>query len=226
MLGISVTKTAYAYYNYSIEVRRKENGRKQKNKPVKTHCRRAVEMNIFKKVLSGILLGALEALAGILLLINPEAFTSAITIALGAGLLIFGLVSAVKYFRTDADAAAAGQLLFKGLVLMLAGAFCVFKSGWFVTVFPLLTAVYGAVIILVGLGKIQGTADAIRFGSKRWYIAAASAALSVVCGVVILLDPFPSTDALWLFAGVSLVAAAAVDFVSIFFDSGKSGAGK
>ena len=183
-------------------------------------------MNIFKKVLSGILLGALEALAGILLLINPEAFTSAITIALGAGLLIFGLVSAVKYFRTDADAAAAGQLLFKGLVLMLAGAFCVFKSGWFVTVFPLLTAVYGAVIILVGLGKIQGTADAIRFGSKRWYIAAASAALSVVCGVVILLDPFPSTDALWLFAGVSLVAAAAVDFVSIFFDSGKSGAGK
>ncbi|MDD6262716.1 MAG: DUF308 domain-containing protein [Clostridiales bacterium] len=183
-------------------------------------------MNIFKKVLSGMLLAALEALAGILLLINPEAFTSAIIIALGAGLLIFGLVSAVKYFRADAAAAAEGQLFFKGLVLMLAGAFCIFRTGWFVTVFPLLTDVYGAVIILVGLGKVQTTADAIRFGNRRWYVAAASAALSVACGAVIVLDPFAAESVLWIFTGVSLVAAAAVDFVSIFCDNGKSGEGK
>lgn len=173
-------------------------------------------MKTLKGKSDGIVLCLFELIVGILLLINPVGFTSGIIKVAGIVLMILGLVEIVKYFKTSAEEAALGQTLVKGLVSVLAGAFCTFKTEWFILTFPVLTIIYGVMILLVGLGKIQLTVDMARRKSKNWFWAAINAAVSIVCAIVILNNPFTSTTVLWIFTGASLIAEGVLDIVTFF----------
>lgn len=161
--------------------------------------------------------GAIEAVVGILLLLNPVEFTSGILIILGIALIVFGIVQLVQYFRLDPPQAAAGSLLTQGLLLLLAGAFCAFHSSWFLETFPVLATLYGAAILVVGVGKIQFAADRFRLHAAGWKGAALSAAASILCAAVLIGNPFPTTAALWLFAGIALLVLGGFDlFLSLY----------
>ena len=164
-----------------------------------------------------ILLCLFEALIGILLLVDPIGFTSAIIIAIGAALAVVGLICTISYFRTDAVEAALKGTLVKGLAMLLAGGFCVLQPTWFIATFPLLTIIYGVAILLAGLGKVQWAVDALRLKTGRWLLPAISAVVSIGCACVILSDPFGSTIVLWMFTGISLIAAAVLDVIVMFF---------
>ena len=157
-----------------------------------------------------------ELIVGVLLLVNPVGFTSGIIMAAGIALMIFGIIETVKYFRTSAEEAFLGQTLVKGLVSLLVGAFCTFKTEWFILTFPVLTIIYGVVILLAGLGKIQLTIDMLRRKRKNWVWAAVNAFVSIVCAIVILNSPFTSTAVLWMFTGASLIAAGVLDIIACF----------
>lgn len=172
----------------------------------------------FLKINPGGIVGCLlEILVGVLLLMDPVGFTSGIIIGAGGVLMAAGLVSVAKYFRTEPEEAAKGQMLVKGLVALLAGAFCARKSEWFVVTFPVMTLIYGVVILLTGLAKIQWMVDALRMKKDKWVWAGVSALLSIVCGAVIITSPFGSAAALWLFTGVSLIVEAVFDAAALFF---------
>ncbi len=174
-------------------------------------------MNNLKRSLTGVLMSIVELIIGILLLIDPAGFTSGIIVVFGISLMICGLVNTVKYFRGQPEEAAGEQLLAKGLAQLLAGAFCAFCSGWFIAVFPVLTMIYGVVILFAGLTKIQWTVDMLRLKRKRWFLAMISASISVVCGLVIILSPFRTTAVLWMFTGISLIVEAVFDILAAVF---------
>lgn len=165
--------------------------------------------------LNSIILCLFEIVVGILLLINPVGFTAGIITAAGIALMVIGLISVIKYFKADAAEAATGQYLLKGLTMLLLGAFCTFKTQWFIASFPALTILYGAVVLVTGLGKVQLTVDMIRAKSKKWFLAVISAVISIACGIVILNNPFTSTTVVWMFIAITLIVEAAVDLVTI-----------
>ncbi|MGM9562988.1 MAG: DUF308 domain-containing protein [Faecousia sp.] len=168
-------------------------------------------MRAIQKNGGSILMCVLEILVGVLLLVDPTGFTSAIIIAAGAALILYGVICIVRYFRADAAEGALRQSLFKGLLLLLGGLFCVLRSRWFVDTFPLLTILYGIGLLISGIGKIQWMADMIRFGRKRWYLPAISAVLSLIFAAIILCAP----TALWSFLGIVLIVEAVFDIVAI-----------
>ncbi len=172
-------------------------------------------MKSMKQNANGIVLCLFEILVGILLLINPIGFTSGIIITAGIVLLVIGIISIVKYFKTDAQKAASGQMLVKGLAALLAGGFCVFESHWFIVTFPVLTIIYGIVTLVTGLGKVQLTVDLLRRKNKKWFFAAISAVVSIICAVVIIRSPFASTAVLWMFTGISLIVEAVLDVITL-----------
>lgn len=171
-------------------------------------------MNSLKRGLGGILMSLIELMIGILLLINPVGFTSGIIVAFGIVMMLWGLANIVKYFRTEAEEAAAKQLLATGLAKALIGAFCAFRSYWFVATFPVLTLLYGVAILFVGLRKVQWMADMLRLKRKKWFLALISAAVSLICGVVIITSPFSSTAVLWMFIAIGLIAEAVCDMIA------------
>ena len=162
-----------------------------------------------------------EIVIGILLLISPAGFTTGIITAVGICMLAAGIFTVIGYFRTEAGEAAKQQLLLKGLAAVLAGAFCTFKAHWFIVTFPALSMIYGAAILVVGLGKVQLAFDMLRMKKSRWYLGLISAVISVICAVIILSDPFTSAAVMWMFTGITLIVEAIVDIVALIF-SGRS----
>ena len=172
---------------------------------------------MLKRNLSSMATSLVELIIGILLLINPIGFTSGIIIAFGIVLMIMGISKTIQYFRTEPEEAAVSQILVKGLLMLLAGAFCAFNSHWFIATFPVLTLVYGVVILITGITKVQWTIDIIRMKRSKWFWVAISAAISIVCGVVIITSPFSTTAVLWMFIGISLIVEAVFDMIGSIF---------
>lgn len=152
-----------------------------------------------------------EVLVGILLLINPIGFTSGIITVSGIILAVTGVVSLFSYFRENPETAAQESGLAKGLIFIGFGLFCAFKSEWFIITFPLLTVLYGILALVSGVSKVQWAVDMLRLKQKYWFIEIISAALTIICAILILLNPFTSTAFLWTFIGVTMIAEAVVD---------------
>lgn len=169
------------------------------------------------EVMNHVVMALCELGIGILLLVDPIGFTVWIFLSLGIGLLVLGIMEIVTYFRTEAVSLFQRQDLAIGLAEIAAGLFCIFRYNWFIVTFPLLTILYGVLILLTGFIKIQWTVDMIRMKQKKWYLAAVSAVLSVIFAWVILDNPFTSTAVLWTFVAVSLIVEAVVDVVALIF---------
>lgn len=172
-----------------------------------------------KENMGNIIVCILEVVIGILLLIKPVGFTSGIIILFGVAAIILGILEVVKYFKMDACVAAEGQNLVKGMVYILAGAFCILKSKWFIATFPLLTILYGTANLINGFFKIQISVDLVRMNRNDWKWPACSAALTTVFSIIILANPFTSTAVLWTFVSVALILEAVCDMVSIFISN-------
>ena len=179
-------------------------------------------MKFLKNHFAGIGMFLLEILVGVLLLINPVGFTSGINIGAGLVLLLVGIVCIIKYFRAEPQEAAKSQNLMKGLIALLAGSFCALRSEWFVVTFPVITLIYGVVILITGLGKIQWTVDILRQKKPRWFLCALSALVSTACGLVIIAAPFTTTAVLWMFTGIGLIVDACFDIAALIFTNRKT----
>ena len=178
-------------------------------------------MKFLKSNFGGIGLCLLEILVGALLLIDPVGFTASIITGAGAVLIFVGILCIIKYFRSEPEEAAKSQTLLKGLIALLAGIFCLLRSEWFVVTFPVITMIYGIVILITGLGKIQWTVDILRQKKPKWFLCAISALISTACGLVIIAAPFTTTAVLWMFTGISLIADACLDVTALIFTNRK-----
>lgn len=180
-------------------------------------------MRVLRERAGGIIICIFELVVGVLLFVNPVGFTSGIIMVAGAVLMVLGLVEIVKYFRTNAQEASCGQMLVKGLLSVLVGAFCAFRAEWFITTFPVLTVLYGVAILVTGIGKIQLTVDMLRLKRKKWGWAAVNAGISLICAFVILRMPFASTNVLWIFTGAVLAVEGVMDLVTFLADEREKG---
>ncbi len=173
-------------------------------------------MKTLKANLPTIILLLLEAAVGVLLLVNPIGFTSAIIRVIGCVMAVGGLVLGVNYFRTPAKEAAASGMLFSGLISLLIGVLLFVKTNWLITTFTILLMIYAVMILILGLLKLQWTVDLIRMKRDKWGISGINALIAVIFSLLILLNPFKSTEILWKLAGAALLAQAFFDIVGLF----------
>ncbi len=180
-------------------------------------------MKTLKQNGNAMLVCIIEVVVGILLLVNPVGFTAGIIVAAGIALMLDGLLNVIRYFRSSPVEAAAGQLLMRGLVALLAGAFCAFNPEWFIVTFPMIAILYGVAVLIGGLGKVQITTDMLRAKNSKWWWGAISAVISIVCALVIIKNPFSSTVVLWCFAGISLIVEATFDIITLIMSRKNNG---
>lgn len=191
------------------------------------NCKERNVVETLKRYKGSILFCMLEIAVGVLLLINPIAFTTGIVMAFGAALLAVGIMKIVRYLRMDPRQAVASRGLVKGLILMAAGGFCLIRSDWFIVTFPMLSVIYGIGLLVCGLGKVQWAVDMLRLRVVKWYLAAIGAVVTIVCAVVVLCNPFATMEVMWIFTGVALIVEAALDVLAMILkDWKKSTAGQ
>lgn len=178
-------------------------------------------MEKLRKIPTRLILCIFELALGVVLLIDPVKFTSTVITAIGVLLCVLGALSAITYFRLDPEEAAISQELMKGLTLLAVGIFCIYRSDFFVRWFPVLTTLYGGVILFTGMAELQWTVDMVRLKRGVWQVSAVSALLSFILGVVVLANPFAVLKTLWTFTAISLIIIGVLNGASILFGRGE-----
>ena len=172
-------------------------------------------MKSLQKYLSGMVLSLFEIFVGVLLLINPFEFTSGIIMVLGAILLFVGVVCVFRYFREEAGKAVLEQNLFKALIALAVGGFCVLGNGFIVEISSFLAFVYGAIILITGFSKVQKTVDLLRLKKTNWGFTAISAAITVACAALILFNAATAAEWIFKFIGITLIVEAVIDALAV-----------
>lgn len=165
--------------------------------------------------IGNILLCIAEIIVGVLLLVNPDAVTSAFIIGAGAVMILTGIVFCTLYFVGEAEKMVIKQLLFKGLLLIILGVLCVTQYGVLLAALPFVTWVYAIAMLILAAYKVQCTVDILRLSGIRWYFPAISAALAVVLALFILLNPNTAMNIVWDFMGVSIILEAGLEIATI-----------
>ena len=158
---------------------------------------------------------------GVLLLVDPATFAVAIVKIAGIVLAALGVYDIIKYFRATPEEAAKGSAFYSGAVLILAGIFAVFSGKWFLNVSPAVAVLYGVFQVLLGCRKLQRMVDALRLKSGLWWIRAISAGVSLLFGLVIVLNPHMTLMSIWIFTGLTMIVEGAFDAAALVLQSRK-----
>lgn len=176
-------------------------------------------MKTIKENFGNIIMSLGEILIGILLLIKPIGFTKGIIIIVGSILIILGIINIIKYVTSDIFQSIKEQSLSTGLIFVTIGLFCVLRTNWFIITFPVLTILYGIMIFIMGLKKVQWSIDLIRLKRKHWFIVGLSAVTSIMFAIIIMNNPFSTTAILWQFTGIILIIESILDVIALVFET-------
>ena len=149
-------------------------------------------------------------LAGLCLFAFPQMTTSVVFWGLAGAMMAVGAVQLLSYFRSDVQGAITGDKMATGLLLIIFGLMIGLAQE---TIASLLPVIFGFVRFIGGIFKTQGAFDLRRMGDMRWFVALIGALISVVFGLIILLNPFGTLMTLMRVMGAFMVIESLQDML-------------
>ncbi len=151
----------------------------------------------------GYLISAAALIAlGCRILIFPQIAAETFVTLLGILTALFGAVKLVGYFSKDLYRLAFEQDLHGGILLLLLGGMLLLRPETGVVFF---CVVFGILILLDGILKLQIAQEARRFGIPTWWLLTAEGGLAALLGALLIIRPFESTASLTILFGLSLL---------------------
>ena len=161
-----------------------------------------------------VLMSVLYLGLGIFLVLKPGTALNIVCYALGGVVLACAAVQLVRYFVVERGVFQSQLTLISGLVCLALGAFLIIRSDVVVRVLPI---VFGLFVIFDSLGRIQNALELRRCGYPSWKIFLLLAVLSVVLGIVMVVDPFGTMETLVMAIGLILILEGALNLLSALY---------
>ena len=172
-------------------------------------------MKAFMQKINQVVMIAMELILGIVILFKPLEFNNGIIVVMGILLCFVGVVDSVSYFRTDVTIGAIEHSLTKGILGLLCGIFIIMVTDKLASYLP---TVYGLIILVAGVSKIQTSLDMFRMKKKHGDVVIVSAGISIILAVLIFVNPFFTANGtnFYLFIAIALIIEAVMDAVVCF----------
>ena len=161
-----------------------------------------------------ILMSILYLALGIFLLMVPGTALNIVCYALGGVVLACAAVQLIRYFAVERGVFQSQLTLISGLVCLGLGAFLIIRSDLVVRILPI---VFGLFVIFDSLGRIQNALELRRCKYSSWKGFLLLAVLSIVLGIVMILDPFGTMETLVMAIGVILIIEGALNLLSALY---------
>ena len=161
-----------------------------------------------------ILMSLLYLALGIFLLMVPGTALNVVCYALGGVVLACAAVQLVRYFVVERGVFQSQLTLISGLVCLALGAFLIIRSDIVVRVLPI---VFGLFIIFDSLGRVQNALELRRCEYSSWKVFLLLAVLSVILGIVMVVDPFGTMETLVMAIGLILILEATLNLLSALY---------
>lgn len=156
-------------------------------------------MEMLKKLLNSFILFFIAEVAiGVLLLVDQNIFTNTISYILGGVLLAFGLLNLIAYFRAEQ---AFGYLL-KSVVMCAAGIFIITRPDF---IFNVLAIIFGLYLLTDGISSLRNSVAMKNYGASKWVGSLIMAILTIILGLVLIVNPLASTKIAVTALGIALV---------------------
>lgn len=161
-----------------------------------------------------ILMSVLYLGLGIFLLMRPTTALNVVCYALGGVVLVCAAVQLIRYFVVERGIFQSQLTLISGLVCLALGAFLILRSDIVVRILPI---VFGLFVIFDSLGRIQNALELRRCEYSSWKGFLLLPVLSVVLGVIMILNPFGTMETLVMAIGVILIVEGAINLLSALY---------
>lgn len=161
-----------------------------------------------------ILMSVLYLALGVFLLLMPGTALSLVCAALGAVVLACAVVQLIRYFTVERGIFQSQLTLISGLVCLGLGAFLIFRSDIVVRVLPI---VFGLFVIFDSLGRVQNALELRRCGYASWKGFLLLAALSIVLGIIMIVNPFGTMETLVMAIGIILIVEGSINLFSALY---------
>ena len=161
-----------------------------------------------------ILMSLLYLGLGVFLLAKPGIALNIVCYALGGVVLACAAVQLIRYFVMERGVFQSQLTLISGLVCLGLGAFLIIRSDIVVSILPI---VFGLFVIFDALGRVQNALDLRRCGYDSWKGFLLLPVLSVVLGIIMLVNPFGAMETLVMAIGVILIVEGTINLLSALY---------
>lgn len=172
-------------------------------------------MKILKGSINGIVTIILQALVGVFLIIDPFGFTKAVLVTFAAALIVVGIVNILKFIFNRNSSLFPKVRLFAGLIALAAGLIVLCLALLVKKLLSFAVIVYGIVLLVTGIIKLNEYFEAKKFSSYVPKMILLSAGLSVIAGIVIVINPFETTLLTMKVIGIWLIVQCLLDLVPL-----------
>ncbi len=158
---------------------------------------------ILKKLKTNVLISSLLCvLLGLVLVFWPGLSIQIVCTAVGAVLMISGVVRIVSYV-TARDGSMYFQVnLIFGIIFAVVGVWIVIKPAKVLAIIPIIV---GIVIALHGLHNLQQAMDLCQSKYDKWWIALLLGILTIGFGILLICRPFAAIDTVVMLIGIFLI---------------------
>ena len=154
---------------------------------INKYCKNAILMSTFLCIIA------------ILLIINPLKSLTVITTFLGAILIGIGIIQIISYAKSNKESKAFSFGLILGLITLVIGLIFVFNP---TSIYNFIITIAGVWIIIESIIRLQVT---ISYKTKNTIYGLIMAVITLVLGIVMLINPFAAIEAVGMVAGISLL---------------------
>lgn len=138
---------------------------------------------------------------GLFLILKPEMSYNIISYIIGAGFVFYGMVYALNYILVKSESFYQYDLA-KGIVSVICGVFFIIKPTVIASILPTLL---GLAILINGIFGIQSAINILRNSSKHWLTVLIPSIVTIVLGMLMLINPFNWAKNLLVILGAFLV---------------------
>ena len=175
-------------------------------------------MNKFTRCLAIIIFIFFEVYAGIRLLTSPADFSNSAIVVYGIVMLLTGAVMLFFSLSMKEQFPLSYKVgLGLGILNILLGLLCVILSDKIVSIFPVFAVAFGVITFFTGIDKLGNYFIIKAKGLPHHWIWMVGAVLTIILGVVIMLNPFTSLDVAFTYAGYFLIISGVVDLFTFIF---------
>lgn len=151
-------------------------------------------------------------LFGILLFIFPETVIKSVAIAMGVIFIMIGVIPIINYFRFRATGFTTTFSFLLGIFCIVAGLILLMNENILGTIIPILTGVW---MIINSINRISISMDLRDDKIAFWVITFIYAILTLVAGVLLILDPVNGGKLVTKTIGIIICVYSTLDVIDL-----------
>jgi len=148
------------------------------------------------------LLSGLAILMGLIIVLNPQISAVMSCYLVGGVCIALGISEIIRYFRFGIVGILFRFDFFIGAISILLGMLLIVHPLNALYILPILIGFY---IITIGNFSIQSAIEIKRFRAKKWWLLLCIGIMSIICGLLLIVDPFRGANGIMIMIGFSLI---------------------